>query len=66
MSADWQVCLPISLTPKEFAAVVAAARALGQPADEFVKGAVLREGGPDAGRHGADTGEAQTRNQASR
>jgi hypothetical protein len=43
MSTGWQVCLPISLTPEEFAAVVAAARALGQPADEFVKEAALRE-----------------------
>jgi hypothetical protein len=43
MNAGWNVCLPISLTPEEFATVVAAAHALGVPADEFVKGATLRE-----------------------
>ena len=43
MNPGWNICLPISLTPEEFAAVVAAARALGLPAAEFVKGAALRQ-----------------------
>jgi hypothetical protein len=44
---SWHICLPVYLTPEELAAI-AAARAVGQPAGEFVKGRHAR--GALAGR----------------